>query len=452
MAELTRLIKNLQKGIAGNAPYVTHIQDPPGLLRALQELAGMLGHEHVKDRIATQTYYLIQKRAQGRRDKPPMLNTLLYGGPGTGKTSIGTKMAKIWRALGFLQARSRPASLLETVKRVNYAQIYAYVLALIAAWGIISAAAIWCCKKIGVSGLIIGIAAIVVLVLLLGGIYWAYNSYFYRPAAAPTDSRAEVAEKESDVIVITSREDFIGQYLGTTGDKTRKLLERSLGKVLFIDEAYSLNAGDRDMYGIEALDVINRFMSEHPGEIVVIMAGYEDLMKKRIFAYQRGLYRRFMWHFSCEGYSPEELFEIFRLQLGPDWRLSDPEQAKEVFCEHPGHFPSQAGDTERLAFFSQLENSKDVVSSREALANVLTTGQLRRALMELQRNNIGSLDEAAPEKASSLEDFLQALSSRRDGASGRKKGWVREWDDDKEMSDAELRQLISETRGSKTAR
>ena len=85
----------------------------------------------------------------------------------------------------------------------------------------------------------------------------------------------EVASKPVAPINIVSRVDFVGGYLGQTAIKTRKLLEGSMGKVVFIDEAYALSHGTHDSYGHEALTELNRFMTENPRQL----SGYHSRLQ-----------------------------------------------------------------------------------------------------------------------------------------------------------------------------
>ncbi len=166
---------------------------------------------------------------------------------------------------------------------------------------------------------------------------------------------------DRDLIRVVSRQDFVAEYLGQTATKTKALLYANLGKVLFIDEAYSLYNGERDQFGIEALTTLNLFMSENPDGIAVIFAGYKELMKYGVFRVQPGLPRRFMWHFECTGYDGEQLADIFYRQVYQDgWgiRKSDYQAIRKLMCDNSDMFKSYGGDTERLLFYSQLEASR----------------------------------------------------------------------------------------------
>ena len=115
-------------------------------------------------------------------------------------------------------------------------------------------------------------------------------------------------------VVEVSRSDLVDIYFGGTANKTRNVLNRALNGVLFIDEAYTLtnnsNSGGMKDYGVEAVEEILKFMSDHNNEICVIVAGYTKEMQDFI-ATNPGLQSRFNTWVEFEDYSEEELYSIF---------------------------------------------------------------------------------------------------------------------------------------------
>ena len=115
-------------------------------------------------------------------------------------------------------------------------------------------------------------------------------------------------------VVEVSRSDLVDIYFGGTANKTRNVLNRALNGVLFIDEAYTLtnnaNSGGMKDYGIEAVEEILKFMSDHSNEICVIVAGYTQEMKDFIST-NPGLQSRFNTWVEFNDYSEEELYSIF---------------------------------------------------------------------------------------------------------------------------------------------
>ncbi|MHB8468328.1 MAG: AAA family ATPase [Gaiellaceae bacterium] len=125
-------------------------------------------------------------------------------------------------------------------------------------------------------------------------------------------------------LVSVSREDLVGQYVGHTAPKTKDVIKRALGGVLFIDEAYYLfrPENERD-YGPEAIEVLLTAMEEHRGELVVVLAGYKDRMDA-FFRGAPGMYSRVPHHIHFPDYSAAELMQIARLMLRRQmYELSD---------------------------------------------------------------------------------------------------------------------------------
>jgi len=225
--------------------------------------------------------------------------------------------------------------------------------------------------------------------------YYVYTNYFKEePKPENKDENTEgvpnkINVQDDKMVSVVSRADFVDQYLGGTDKKTLKLLKKNLGKVLFVDEAYSLITGDRDMYGIEALTTLNLFMSQHPNEIIIIFAGYKDLIEEKIFTAQPGLKRRFMWNFSCEAYTPVELFEIFKLQAkNSGWKIEDNEKIFDFFKSNFSKFESFGGDTERVLFLSKLHQSKRLLKTMQGKNKILTLEDIKDGIARFSENQI----------------------------------------------------------------
>jgi hypothetical protein len=242
---------------------------------------------------------------------------------------------------------------------------------------------------IGWKYLLIGLG---VLVIVLGACW--YLDSMDREAAS------HIVTEES-MFSIVSREDFVDQYIGWTDKKTKRLLNANRGKVLFIDEAYSLVINSHDQYGLEAATTLNKFMSEHPDEIIVIFAGYKDELQKGLFRYQPGLSRRCMWHFEIQPYDYKQLFDIFTLQLKKEsYTLKHPNKSIKLFHEYYNVFVSYAGDTERLCNFVILQYISD-----EGSEQLITADQLRRGILVLKENNIA----AVPRERMTFSNIYEAL-------------------------------------------
>jgi probable Rubsico expression protein CbbX len=131
-------------------------------------------------------------------------------------------------------------------------------------------------------------------------------------------------------LTAVTRDDLVGQYIGHTAPKTREVLKRAMGGVLFIDEAYYLYRPENERdYGQEAIEILLQVMENQREDLVVILAGYKDRMDT-FFRSNPGMSSRVAHHIDFPDYTPSELIAIARLMLeGMQYRFS--ERADEVF-------------------------------------------------------------------------------------------------------------------------
>jgi probable Rubsico expression protein CbbX len=120
---------------------------------------------------------------------------------------------------------------------------------------------------------------------------------------------------EQGQLVHAMRDDLVGEYIGQTAPKTRRVLERAMGGILFIDEAYDLyRASDSKDYGQECVDILLQVMENERDRLVVIVAGYQDRMDE-FFASNPGLSSRIAHHLDFAPYELDELIAIGRVML-----------------------------------------------------------------------------------------------------------------------------------------
>ena len=136
-------------------------------------------------------------------------------------------------------------------------------------------------------------------------------------------------------LVSVTRDDLVGQYIGHTAPKTREVLKRAMGGVLFIDEAYYLYRVDNERdYGQETIEILLQAMENQRDDLVVILAGYRDRMDT-FFQSNPGMNSRIAHHLDFPDYDVEELLSIANLMLDEQgYRLSDP--AQEALREYIG--------------------------------------------------------------------------------------------------------------------
>jgi probable Rubsico expression protein CbbX len=134
-------------------------------------------------------------------------------------------------------------------------------------------------------------------------------------------------------LTAVTRDDLVGQYIGHTAPKTREVLKRAMGGVLFIDEAYYLYRPENERdYGQEAIEILLQVMENQRDDLVVILAGYRNRMDT-FFRSNPGMSSRIAHHIDFPDYSVDELVSISRLMLSRmQYRLST--EADTAFREY----------------------------------------------------------------------------------------------------------------------
>ncbi|RTH32505.1 CbbX protein [Thermus scotoductus] len=164
-----------------------------------------------------------------------------------------------------------------------------------------------------------------------------------------------------DHLVVASRDDLVGQYIGHTAPKTKEVLKRAMGGVLFIDEAYSLYRAENERdYGQETLEILLQVMENQREDLVVILAGYKDRMEE-FFALNPGMRSRIAHHIEFPPYSLEELYQIGLLMLERQgYRLSpEAERAFREYLERRMALPN-------FAYARSVRNALDRFKLRQA--------------------------------------------------------------------------------------
>ena len=138
---------------------------------------------------------------------------------------------------------------------------------------------------------------------------------------------------ERNHVVAVTRDDLVGQYVGHTAPKTKEVLKRAFGGVLFIDEAYYLYRPENDRdYGVEAIEILLQVMENERDRLVVILAGYKDRMDE-FFRLNPGMSSRVAHHIDFPDYTAEELLRIGKLMLSSE-NYAFTEDAEQAFHEY----------------------------------------------------------------------------------------------------------------------
>ncbi len=162
-------------------------------------------------------------------------------------------------------------------------------------------------------------------------------------------------------LVSVTRDDLVGQYIGHTAPKTKDVLKKAMGGVLFIDEAYYLYKPDNERdYGQEAIEILLQVMENNRDDLVVIMAGYADRMD-RFFAANPGFRSRIAHHIDFPDYGDDELLRIAETMLAGQ------------------HYVFDEGARAAMAEYVTLRRAQPHFANARSIRNALDRARLRQA-------------------------------------------------------------------------
>ena len=208
------------------------------------------------------------------------------------------------------------------------------------------------------------------------------------PGTGKTEVAKIIGEIFSKIGILTKgtftkvvRSDLIAGYLGQTAIKTSKVIENSLGGVLFIDEAYSLgNQEKRDSFAKECLDTICESLSNHKDNLMVIIAGYEEELNNCFFSFNPGLRSRFPWTFRTDKYSYEDLFKIFCKKVQEiNWKLNN-SLDENFFKKNITYFKHYGRDVELFLSKTKIAHARRVFSLPEEEKTIINKDDLDNGL------------------------------------------------------------------------
>lgn len=166
--------------------------------------------------------------------------------------------------------------------------------------------------------------------------------------------------KKGHLLTVT-RDDLVGQYIGHTAPKTKEVLKKAMGGVLFIDEAYYLYKPDNERdYGSESIEILLQVMENQRDDLVVILAGYKEPMDK-FYESNPGLSSRIANHIDFPDYSVEELLQIAKIMLEEQqYRLTP-------------------GAEDALTKYIEKRKEKPLFANARSVKNALDRARMRQA-------------------------------------------------------------------------
>lgn len=198
--------------------------------------------------------------------------------------------------------------------------------------------------------------------------------------------------KKGHLLTVT-RDDLVGQYIGHTAPKTKEVLKKAMGGVLFIDEAYYLYKPDNDRdYGSEAIEILLQVMENQRDELVVILAGYKEPMDK-FYESNPGLSSRIANHIDFPDYTTPELVQIAKLMMqDQQYRLTpDAERALVSYIEKRKEKPlfanarsvKNALDRARMRQANRIFDSRGQVLTKKELVNLEASDLLQSSVFNV---------------------------------------------------------------------
>jgi probable Rubsico expression protein CbbX len=177
-------------------------------------------------------------------------------------------------------------------------------------------------------------------------------------------------------LVTVTRDDLVGQYIGHTAPKTKEVLKRAMGGVLFIDEAYYLYRPENERdYGQEAIEILLQVMENQRSDLVVILAGYGDRME-RFFESNPGFRSRIAHHIDFPDYRDDELLQIAELMLAKS------------------HYTLSVTGRAALAKYVEQRRRQPHFANARSIRNALDRARLRQANRLFESSN-GPIDAVA---------------------------------------------------------
>ncbi len=200
---------------------------------------------------------------------------------------------------------------------------------------------------------------------------------------------SKIGVLDENKFVKVSRQDLIAGYLGQTAIKTGKVIQKAIGGVLFIDEAYSLASTDKeDSFSKECLDTLCESLSNYKNELMVIIAGYEDELESTFFRSNRGLNSRFIWRFTMEPYDSDELVNIFlKIVKNNQWDITENENLdKKWFKTKYEEFPSYGRDMEQLFTCTKICHSRRIYGKDKDLRKKINMEDVKAGFKMFMEN------------------------------------------------------------------
>lgn len=400
--EVKDFILKLEGLIEKKSPLVEDFRSSKLVLKGLRELDEMVEIDDVKTSIVQQLQLYIVGKQRKTNDKQ-VLNSVISGPPGVGKTSIAKILGKIWSGMGILkplkkEERSQVTTTMnqklislerenkELKDRIEQSKVYSKHL---------------CSTMDNHRRRIMQMKSVENPTAPEYKKGWVDLLNETRDLRLTSDLiinsfgiKCQIKDEEIDEVIPfieLRREDCVASCIGHSAQKTTALLDSAIGGVVFFDEAYSLVAMDSERdFGHEVVTVIMGYMDKYPENLAFIFSGYKHLMDKTIFSSNPGLLRRITFFYEVKGYTSEGLKLIFLKQISDNkWNISPNINLIDFFNRFKERFRFYGGDTLKLSMYAKLAYANvkfNMICQNEEEAvfdNTFTTEMLERAMKVL---------------------------------------------------------------------
>jgi len=203
----------------------------------------------------------------------------------------------------------------------------------------------------------------------------------------------------SDKIIYAKSTDLIAEYVGQTGPKTQKVIDKAMGGILFIDEAYALGsaAGREHNFSAECINVLNQNLSDNKNKFICIIAGYPQELDEMFFSTNPGLRRRFPFRFIISGYSHSELLKIFINKIYKlKWKINKDVDLEKFFKDNSQKFKYFGGDIDTLIQNIKYSYSRRVVCLKPKKQVVIENIDIETAFTKFNETRKEELSEKKP--------------------------------------------------------
>tara|TARA_Y100000591_G_C21854072_1_gene713739 strand:- start:1704 stop:2831 length:1128 start_codon:yes stop_codon:yes gene_type:complete len=228
-----------------------------------------------------------------------------------------------------------------------------------------------------------------------GGLDFMHTVLYGSPGTGKTEVAKIIGAIFSDLGILPKktfkkvvRSDLIAGYLGQTALKTNKVIQESLGGVLFIDEAYALgNDEKRDSFAKECIDTLCEALSNHKDNLMVIIAGYEKELNSCFFNFNPGLRSRFPWVFKTDNYTAGDLKDIFFKKVNDIKWTIDSSITETFFKENMKYFHFYGRDMEVLLLKTKIAHGRRVFSLNNKTKTHIVKEDIEYGLKLFIKNN-----------------------------------------------------------------